>query len=67
MGTVPTKETAVQMLTVIRRRRIFWVKPTELAPKVYIGIKKKRRVKNDSKVSGLSAWESGVQSGVCWV
>lgn len=66
MGTVPTKETAAQTRTVVGRRRIFWVKPMELAPKVYVGIKK-HRVKNDSKVSGLSVWESGVQSGVCWV
>lgn len=43
----------------VRLRKNFQVKPTGFAPKVYVGFKKNRGVKNDSKVFGLSKWENG--------
>lgn len=55
---VLTKEVAMKMLRMVRLRKIFQVKPTGFAPKVYVGFKKNKGVKNDSKVFGLSKWEN---------
>lgn len=39
---------------------IFKVEPLGFADKVVMGCKRKQRVKNDSKVLGLSIWKNGV-------